>query len=73
MKHILHFANNEEMSYCLSHLDCFVQPVTSNENEFDGDAPNEVTFTTGKLISKTVIARMTKHFEPKDSLFNQTA
>lgn len=73
MKHILHFADSGEMSYCLEHLDCFVRPVTSSENEFNGDAPNEVTFTTAKPIAKVKQTEMIKHFDPKDSLFNQTA
>lgn len=69
--HILHFTNNEEMSYALSRLDCFVNPVTSSGDEFDGDQPFEVVFTTNKPISKAAIARMVRHFEPKDSTFNQ--
>jgi hypothetical protein len=70
--HIFHFTNNEEMSYCLSHLDCYVKPVQAEEHEFDGHALYEVIFTTVKQISKATIAKMVKHFDPKDYKFNQS-
>jgi hypothetical protein len=69
--HIFHFTNNEEMSYCLSHLDCYVNPVQAEEHEFDGEALYEVVFTTTKQISKAAMTRMVKHFDPKDHKFNQ--
>lgn len=69
--HIFHFTNNEEMSYCLSHLDCYITPVQSAEHEFDGYAPNEVVFTTSKQVAKATITKMVKHFDPKDHVFNQ--
>lgn len=69
--HVLHFSDNGEMSYCFSHLDNFVQVASSSLEEFNGDAPNEVVFTTNKPVSKAAIKRITSHFEPKDSAFNK--
>lgn len=69
--HTMHFANNEEMSYAHSHLDCFVQVASAGEEEFDGDASNEVVFTTNKPLSKAAIKRIVEHFDPKDSTFNK--
>lgn len=71
--HIMHFSNYEEMGYAHSGLESFVQNILeSSEEEFDGDAPNEVVFTTTKPLSQAAIKRMTKHFDPKDSTFNQS-
>lgn len=69
--HIMHFHNNDEMGYAFTHLDCFINPIDASEDEFDGDAPFEVVFTTAKPISKAAITRMVKHFEPKDHKFNE--
>ena len=71
MQHTMNFANNEEMSYCASHLDCFVSASDIQENEFDGDHENEVTFSTAKPIPQTVIKKMVKHFEPAGQAFNK--
>lgn len=69
-RHTFHFSNNQEMSYCADHLECFIDPETVDALEFDGDKPYEVTFTTEKKLPRTVIKKMLSHFQPVDYAVN---
>lgn len=69
--HTLHFTGYEAMGYAVSHLDCFVQPASLTEKEFDGDKPNEVVFTTSKQLPQTTIKKILAGLNPKDHTFNQ--
>lgn len=73
-KHTLNFSNSDEMGYASTHLDCFLSTIISiEEDEFDGDAPYEVRFTTAKSIPQTTIKKMVVHFAPSQHTFNGQA